>query len=234
MKKLLKFLLIFFVIIFVLAAAGIYYILQPKSLGIKYTEADLASFNQKIKVTPEALPTDTPLGKTLMAIGSHPVDETFTSEELTAIADNRHKTYVYFPFNKVQIRVNSDGSVEGSATVNFQDAVNYLMALGVSAADIEAGAAKFKIPKAAFPVYLKVSGNVERNKSNITVANAKIANIPIPANLIKEYGPGINVLVESVIKDRQPSYNIEKLEVVDGRVRFKGTSPDREQTVRGN
>lgn len=227
MKKL----LIIFIVIVILAGAGIFYLLQPKTLGISYTPEDLVSFKNKINVTYEPLPTDTPLGRTLIVTGSHRVDQTFSSQELTAAADNRRKTYAYFPFQKVQIRINGDGSVEGSATVSYQDAVNYLLSLGVSAQDISEGAKKFKIPNASLPVYLKVSGSVENNVSQINVQAAKIANISVPQGLIDEYGPGLNDLVDSVIKDRQPSYNIQKLDVADGKVSFQGTSPDKEQAV---
>ena len=198
MKKL----LIILIIILVLIWGGIFYLLQPKSLGISYTPEDLTSFKNKINVTYEPLPTDTPLGRTLIVSGNHPVDKSFNSQELTAAVDNRHRIYSYFPFRKVQIRINSDGSVEGSATVNYEDAVNYLLSLGVSSADISEGTNKFKIPNTNLPVYLKVSGSVINNKSQIDIQQAQIANISVPKNLIDEYGPGLNGLIESIIKDR--------------------------------
>ena len=225
---------IFLIVIFILAGAVIFYLLQPKTLGIRYTAADLQSIKGKIKISNEPLPTNSPIGQTLIVSGSHPVDASFTSEELTAIADNRHKDYAYFPFRNVQIRVNNDGSVEGSATVNYQDAVNYLVSLGVSASDIAKGAAKFKIPNANLPVYLKVSGTISDNQSQINVQQAKIANISIPQNYITDYSPALNNLIDSIIQDRQPSVNINKLEVSGSQVHFKGTSPDVEKTVRSN
>lgn len=227
-----KTVLAIFLIVVILFSAGVLYMSQPKYLGVKYSDADLKSSYEKLKVTYEPLPSDAPKGKTLMVSGSHPVDQSFSSEELTALADNRKKNYAYFPFRKVQIRVNPEGSVEGAATVNYQSAVNYLLALGVSNKDITEAAAKFKVPNANLPVYLKVSGSVVNNLGHITVQSASIANIPVPQNLVNKYGPGINNLVESVIRDRQPSYNIEKLEVTDGKVHFKGTSPDVEMAVR--
>src|SRR3989338_8766447 len=193
MKKL----FIILIIIFVLIGGGIFYLLQPKSLGISYTPEDLTSFKNKINVTYEPLPTDTPLGRTLIVSGNHPVDKSFNSQELTAAVDNRHRIYSYFQFRKVQIRINSDGSVEGSATVNYEDAVNYLLSLGVSSADISEGTNKFKIPNTNLPVYLKVSGSVINNKSQIDIQQAQIANISVPKNLIDEYGPGLNGLIES-------------------------------------
>ncbi len=227
MKRLLLTLL-FFVL---LVGAGVWFILQPKTLGVKYTKEDVASAYDKLDVTFESLPAASS-DKTLVFSGAHKVDQTFSSEELTAMADNRHDEYAYFPFRRVQIRVNADGSVEGSATVAFADAVTYLLTLGVSSKDIEAGAKKFKIPNATLPVYLKVSGGITKNKSNIRVSAAEIARIPVPTDLVGKYTLAFNSFIESVIKDRQPSYHIETLTVENGGVRFVGTAPDKEQAVK--
>src|SRR3989344_934809 len=119
MKKLLLG-LIFSAAIF--AAAG-WYLLKPKNLGANYSQKDLQQFTQKSGVTTSALPANAPAGKTIIFSGSHPVDQSFSGPELTAALNNRHNDYAYFPFRNVQIRINSDGSVEGSGTINYQDAV---------------------------------------------------------------------------------------------------------------
>ena len=226
-----KFLLVLILFAALLAAAG-WYLLKPKALGISYTQKDLDSIKQKVTVTFAPLPADAPATKTIIVSGAHPVDQTFTSAELTAAVDNRHNDYAYFPFRNVQIRVNPDGSVEGSGTINYQDAVNYLLTLGVSQKDITEGAAKFKIPNANLPVYLKASGAIINNDSQINFVTASIANINVPENLIKEFQPAVNGLIESVIKSRQPSYHIEKLEVVNGQIHFAGTAPDLEMAAK--
>ena len=223
----------FIVIIFLalIAAAG-WYLLKPKALGISYTPKDLEQIKQKVAVTFAPLPAGQTATKTIIVSGAHPVDQNFTSAELTAAASNRHNDYAYFPFRNVQIRVNADGTVEGSGTINYQDAVNYLLTLGVSQKDITEGTAKYKIPNANLPVYLKTSGAITNNDSQINFNAASIANINVPENLIKEFQPAVNALIESVIKSRQPSYNIEKLEVVNGQVHFKGTAPDIEMAAK--
>lgn len=232
MKKLLKALLILLIIVVALLVGAFFYLKRPTGLGVSYTTADLEAANQKIAVTYEALPIDDSLGKTLIVSGAHPVDQTFTSQEITALADNRRTVYPYFPFQNVQIRVNADGTVEGSATVNYTNAVSYLKALGVAPEDISEAAQKFNIPNADLPVYLKVKGNIVNNESNITVQTAKIANIPIPQNFVDQYAPYLNDLIESLIDQRQPSYNIETLEVQSGKIHFKGTAPDVEKAVK--
>ena len=226
-----KFLFTILILITLFAAAG-FYLLKPKALGISSTQKDLDSIKQKVGVTFSPLPPDQAAIKTIIVSGAHPVDQTFTSQELTAMVDNRHNDYAYFPFKNAQIRVNPDGTVEGSATINYQDAVNYLLTLGVSQKDIAAGAAKYKIPNANLPVYLKASGSIINNDSQINFSIAKIANINVPENLIKEFQPAVNSLIESVIKSRQPSYQIDKLEVVNGQVHFSGTSPDIEMAAK--
>lgn len=228
MKKFLLFLLG----VVVLGGFGIWYVMQPRSLGVAYTPADLSSIYKKVGVTFEPLSAGTPVGRSLVLIGAHPVDATFTSAELTAGADNRSREYAYFPFRNVQIRVNTDGSVEGSATVNYSDAVRYLEALGVSSEDIADAAKKFNIPNASLPVYLKVTGSVTNNKSSIRVEAAQIARISVPQDLVNQYGPALNGLVDSIIRDRQPSYNIQKLSVENGNVHFVGNAPDKEQAVK--
>ena len=227
-----KLILSLFLFFGLLIGGAFFYFSQAKNLGITYTQADLKSMYSKLDVKFEALPTNSGTGRTLIVSGAHPVDQYFNSSELTAAADNRRKQYIYFPFRNVQIRVNRDGSVEGTAIVNYNDAVNYLVVLGVSYQDVVKAAAKFKIPNINIPVYLKASGSIINNLGHVNIQSANIANIPVPQNLVDQYGPGINDLVESVIKERQPSYNIEKLEVQNGKVHFKGTSPDVEQAVR--
>lgn len=227
-----KAILLFLLGIIVLVGGGVWYLLQPKNLGISYTPSDLTSIYKKVGVSFEPLPSGTPPGKSLIVSGSHPVDQTFTSSELTAAADNRSREYAYFPFRQVQIRVNADGSVEGSATVTYSDAVRYLVALGVSSEDIAEGAKKFNIPNASLPVYLKVKGSITGNTSSITVQQAQIARISIPENLVTQYAPALNGLIDSIIKMRQPSINIQKLDVENGTVHFVGSAPDKEQAVK--
>ena len=219
---------VFTLIVLVGTAIAIWWLLQPTNLGVTYAAADREAFYQKLGIVFEALPKSE--SKTLVLSGTHRVDQTFTSAELSAAADNRSRQYAYFPFRNVQIRVNTDGTVEGSGTVRYTDAVRYLVALGVSSSDIEEAAKKFNIPAVDIPVYLKASGDITQNTSNITIHEAKIARISVPANLVQEYAPAINPLIDMIIKSRPPT-SIEKLEVTNGAVRVVGTAPNIERAV---
>lgn len=220
MKKFLIFLLVSTVI-----SVGIYmYMMNPKGLGVMASEADRESGEQKLGVKFESLPDNAT--QTIQVSGAHSVDVNLSSEELTALANSRREQYGYFPFRNVQIRVNADGSVEGSATINYDDAVKYLTTFGVKASDIERATGEFKIPKIDIPLYMKVSGNVKNNVSNIDVSAVTIASIPVPRELVDKYAPGVDLLVEQVIRQRQPSYRIDTLEVKDSKIHFAGTAPD--------
>lgn len=48
--------LLFLISVIVLIGGGVWYFLQPKSLGVAYTPADLASIYKKVGVTFESLP----------------------------------------------------------------------------------------------------------------------------------------------------------------------------------
>lgn len=200
---------------------------RPRDLGIKYSDKDQKTAVEKLQVKYGQL-SPSATSKDLVLKGSHPVDKSFTSQELTAMADTRQKQFALFPFKNVQIKINADGTVEGSAKLEFNTALNYLQTLGVSLEQINTAIDKFKILKGELPVYLKVSGTVVNNTSNIVVKTAEIARIPIPQSLVSQYGPSLNNLVEDILYQRKPYYDIKSLKVENGKVHFVGSSPDEE------
>lgn len=235
MKKLLVIILLaLLVLVFILGYLGfvpglsaVFGSNRPKNLGVKYTDDDKITAVEKLQVKYGQLsPNATEKG--LVLKGYHPVDKSFTSQELTALADTRQRQFSLFPFKSVQIKVNTDGTIEGSAILEFNTALNYLQTLGVPLDQVNKAVDKFKILRGNLPVYLKASGEVVNNSSNIVVKSAEIARIPIPQSLVKQYGPNLNNLVEDIISKRKPHYDIKSLKVEDGKVHFIGNSPDEE------
>jgi len=200
---------------------------KAKNLGIKYTDADKITAVEKLQVKYGQLSANAS-EKGLVLKGFHPVDKFFTSQELTALADTRQKQFGLFPFKNVQIRVNPDGTVEGSGILEFNTALDYLQQLGVPLDQVNKAIDKFKILRGELPVYLKVSGGVVNNTSNIIVQSAEIARIPIPQALVNQYGPSLNNLVEDIVAQRKPHYDIKSLKVEEGKIHFVGSSPDEE------
>ena len=235
MKKLFSFILILiFVLVFFLGYIGFIPVIseilgtnKPKDLGIKYSDSDKTTAVEKLQVKFSQLSPNAK-EKGLVLKGFHPVDKTFSSQELTALADTRQKQFGLFPFKNAQIKINKDGTAEGSAVLEFNTAVDFLQDLGVSLKQINQAVDKFKILKGEIPVYLKVSGDVSNNVSNIAVKSVEISKIRVPQPLVNLYGPNLNNLVEDVIAKRKPHYGIKSLKIEDGKVHFNGTSPDEE------
>lgn len=200
---------------------------KPKDLGVKYSVEDKTNAVEKLAVKYGQLSSGA-AEKGLVLKGFHPVDKTFTSSELTALADTRQKQFSLFPFKNVQIKINQNGTAEGSGVLEFNTAVDFLQGLGVSLGQINQAVDKLKILRGEIPVYLKVSGDVSNNVSNISVKSAEISKIKVPQTLINLYGPRINDLVEEIVSQRKPHYDIKSLKVEDGKVHFVGNSPDEE------
>ena len=240
MKKLLVVILLLFIVVvsilgylgFVPIVSSVFGSNKPKNLGIKYTLEDKKTAVEKLGIKYDQLSAKETAEKGLVLKGSHPVDKLLTSQELTALADTRQKQVALFPFKNVQIRINTDNTIEGSAILEFNTALNYLLTLGVPLEQINQAVDKFKILRGELPVYLKVSGEVANNSSNVTVKSAEIARIPIPQSLVNKYGPSLNNLVEDIISQRRPNHDIKSLKVENGQVHFVGSSPD-EELARG-
>lgn len=203
---------------------------RPKDLGIKYSEESKKSAVSKLQVVYEQLPASS-ANTSLVLTGSHAVDKSFSSEELTALADTRQTQYKYFPFKNVQIRVNADGSIEGSAILEFNTALSYLHTMGVSTDQVNKVVEKLSIVRGDLPVYLKGSGEIINNASQITVESAQIARINVPKGYINTYGPALNTLVDKVISSRRPNYDIRSLKIENGKIHFIGNSPDKESAI---
>src|SRR3989344_9055894 len=240
MKKLLVVILLLFIVVvsilgylgFVPIVSSVFGSNKPKNLGIKYTLEDKKTAVEKLGIKYDQLSAKETAEKGLVLKGSHPVDKSLTSQELTALADTRQKQFALFPFKKVQIRVNPDGTVEGSGILEFNTALNFLQTLEVPLGEVNKAIDKFKILRGELPVYLKVSGEVVNNISNLAVKSAEIARIPIPQALVSQYGPSLNSLVEDIVSQRKPHYDIKSLKVEEGKIHFVGSSPD-EECARG-
>lgn len=236
MKTLLGFLILFPVtVILLLGFLGFVPVLsnfigpKPKDLGIKYSQAAYDSGYRKSSVKVEAITKPVSPKESIATIGSHPVKDSFTSEEVTAAAQNRN--WIYWPFNQIQVRFNQDGTGEASGLINITKIFPYLSSLGVSAADVEKAMAKFNLPKTNLVFYIKVSGSVKDNQVDCKISRFEIGRIPIPMNYITQYTPAVNNFLEKNVLGNRPGYNIKSMTIADGKLLYDGTLPDIEALV---
>lgn len=201
---------------------------KPKNLGVNYSQQDLDSGNQKTQVEIASLPQSNSISESLIYQGQHQVEMTLSSQEITAMANN--SKWKYNPLSQVQVKINNDGSAEASGYIDFQTAKSYALSFGVSATDIEKALEKFPIPQTKFAFYVKGKGSVNNDQIKLDIDQLKLANIPVPSNIVNQYlAPALNFVESKYLSN--DSVDIEKLENQNGQAYFKGTLPDKELSV---
>jgi hypothetical protein len=103
---------------------------RPKDLGVRYTEADLKSAYEKTGLNMiELQETSVPI-QTLSIQGERDIEVEFTQEELTALINDHHERWRYYPVERVQFKINNDGTFETSGlslpkrSNHYSDATN--------------------------------------------------------------------------------------------------------------
>ncbi len=202
---------------------------KPKDLGIRFNEKAYQEAYKKSGIKHKTIAKKTQPKDSLVLIGSHPVRDSFTSEEITALAQKRQ--WIYWPFDQVQVRFNKDGSGEASGIIKMDKLFNYLATFGISTANINKLIDKFRISKVEFPFYIKVSGTVTNNKVMINISRLELGRIPLPVNYFSQYTPAVNWFLEKNVLANRPGYEIKLMTVIDGKLLFDGQLPDIEVTA---
>jgi hypothetical protein len=201
---------------------------KAKDLGIRFTQTDFVSMEQKSGVKHDVL---APGGKEIISYaGSHDVDSTFTSEDFSAFA--QYASWKYLPFTNVQIRINEDGTAEASGNMNTAKLADYLMGAGGVSVD-EANKIKSYVPISGNPTfYIKVGGSVKENTlQNFSIQSAAIGPVPIPSTFIGLYIGRVEKFLDDRIA-KLPGAYVKSMTIEDGKLRYQGSLPDREYAVK--
>lgn len=198
---------------------------KPRDLGVTFTEADFKSMEAKTGATAEPMPAEETASITIKHVGSHPVDATFTQEEFTSKVSNRK--WRDNPFGDVQVKFNADGSAEASGILKLPIATRFFAAMGIASADVEAAAAKFHVPMANVPFYFKGTGVAENNHIVPNLTALEIGRVPVPQSIINQYQQQAADLATDLL-GRVQGFSMEKAEIVDSKLHFVGTLPDKE------
>lgn len=201
---------------------------KPRDLGIKTNPEILRTANSKTKTEIANLPANTSIDQSLRYEGSHPIDTTFSSEEITAMVNNSR--WKYNPLSQVQVKINPDGSGEASGYIDFNAALQYATSFGVSTDDIDMALKKYPIPRTKFPFYIKATGSVTHNQLTAQVQKLELARIPVPSGIVGEYlSEALNFVEDKYLNS--PSLSVTKLENQSGKIYFQGSVPDKELTL---
>jgi len=222
---------------------------KPRDLGITYTEQDRVSAREKSGIVYEELPASTPAEMSVQRSGSKKVTNSWTSEEVTALLNNR--PYKYWPITDVQIKLNADGTAELSGVLIKDKFVGFAAGIGVPA---EAIAVFMKYLPAEPTFYVKAKASLKDNAVNeFDVQSVSLGKMPLPvttllaginpirpvyaADLLSELSRYQNKrqIVIDFINQRLgkiTGFNAKRADFNGGKLNFDGTLSETEKTVR--
>jgi len=206
------------------AIAGLFGSDKPRDLGIRFTPADLESYNAKGRTRIVALPPGAAPSESIKATGSVAVTASFTDEELTAVAAEREGQWQYWPVSNCQIKVHDDGTVEASGLLQVDRARGYAAAMGLPVGAIERALSTVRIGNRNPPVYVRGRGSVTDGKVSIDLQRAEIGRLPIPPSLIERNKGLMASTIERVM--RVAGIEARSVTFGGGELKFQGTKPE--------
>lgn len=203
---------------------GIFVKPTPKNLGVTYSENDFKSSVTKAKITYTNSPVTSNPESAIAYSGSHKVSDSFTSSELTSVAN--YRSWQYLPFENIQIKLN-EGGVEISGNLDTSKVIGYLQAVGGLKKE-EAEKIKNYIPISGKPsFYVNAKGSVKDNDLKLDLQSVSIGSVSIPKTIISENMSRIESFLEQRAREWQ-GFSVKSLEIKDGKLSFDGTLPDTE------
>lgn len=201
---------------------------KAKDLGVRFTQQDFVSMEEKSGVKHETLVASG--SEIIRYSGSHDVDNSFSSEDFSAFA--QYASWKYLPFSNVQIRINSDGTVEASGNMNTSKLADYLMGAGGVTGE-EAGKIKSYVPISGNPTfYIKVGGGMKENTlQNFSIQSAQIGPVSIPSSFISTYIGRVETFLNDRVRALPGAY-VKSLTIENGKMHYQGKLPDVEATVK--
>lgn len=226
-KGLLIFILVVIIIVIIL---GFLFpgLLWVKDLGVRYSKADYDNIMNKLNYIKDATPIGDDANQYQYIYGDvKDVDIEFTSEEITAFFNEGRPSY--YAIKNVQIKLNDDGSVEAVGSANVDYFLTNILSGKYSKAEIEKQMPALGILPSNVNLYLKFSGSVNNNISNINIASVSVQGIPIPSNILdtNEATSTVTDGLNNLIKDynNKSGSSFDKIAVENKKVIFKGKIP---------
>jgi hypothetical protein len=156
---------------------------KARDLGIKYTEADRISGRSKSKIEYGEIKENVTPAESAITLGSREVKSEFTSQEITALMNNR--PWKYWPYKNIQVKFNADGSGELSGNLIKDRMPGYLEFAGVPQQVITI-AMNFLPDNTAF--YVKMKASLVNNKIELFEPQSfSIGVIPLPVNMFLSF-----------------------------------------------
>jgi len=211
-------------------------LMWTKTLGVKYTQADYNSIMDKLHYTEDDAPTGDSKDLYNYIYGpATSVDTQFTSEELTAFFNENRPSY--YPLKNVQVKINTDGTIEFSSSTNVDYFLNNILGGKYTREQIENEIPAVGILPDNVNIYVKFTGSITQNISYINIKALTIQGVPIPekyfvpGSVANKISAGFNDFIAKSNAENGSSY--ESINVENGVLKFKGSVPSSlERTVK--
>jgi hypothetical protein len=200
---------------------------KPRDLGIKYTEKQYADYAEKALTKIITTKNATSPEESLTYSGSKELKQEFTQEEIAARLN--YAKWKYMPVKNVQLKINSDNSIEFSATVAYDRLNGFIEREGAgqySKADIEKGLNYIKLLGRDFPVYAKFKASVADNKLTETIETIEVGRFSIPLKQVN--ADSVVTSVSQSIMGKVPGFYAKSVSFTNGKMNFEGSVPEKE------
>jgi len=180
--------LIIFVAVIAIIVVGLGFalpgLLWTRNLGVSYSQADYDSAVSKLKYIKDSAPTTGEESEYAYSYGA-PVDvnTSFTSAEITAFFNINRPSY--YAVKNVEVKINQDGSIEASGSVNVDYVLTEILGGKFTRSDIVKKIPALGILPSNVNIYLDFSGSVKDNIASISPSTVTVQGIPIPDNIVK-------------------------------------------------
>ena len=199
---------------------------KAKDLGVHYTAADLASYQQKTGVIfndfAAAPPNPNKPGKFIVFANPKTVDGISVSQvELTAAINEAD--WLWMPLTNTQVRL-TGGVVEVSGNLNIDyisNFISFIGGVGYSQQDVDKAVGLAKKFVGSAPVYIKATASVNNNDVSLNLSEAKVGRYNVPLGIAN------NVLTNGTQNaiTNTAGLNATSAQPTNGALVFTGTYP---------
>jgi len=234
MKKI----VLFFLIVLILILSGAFLLLgylgllpgisnllvKQKDLGVEVNPNLVVSLYDEVGFMNNILSLEEPTSSDLIYTGVRDLSREFSSEELSSMLSSWSMECSYVPFRNAQVKISDDGTVEFSAILLTNSAVDLANRLGYSDEQIETAKNFVNLISDEIPFYIKGNGGAINNSVNINPSVMQLGNVKIPSSYFPEISAGIEDSIERRASQVEGLFARE-LSFNQGKMNFEGTIP---------
>lgn len=197
---------------------------MPKDLGVRYTNADLDSVNNKLGINYGTLAASDDPKASLKLTGTKSLDQEITQSEMTALLNQPSEQWKNYPVSDVQMKINADGSVEMTGKIIASRFEAYSEATNMPDKYKNLINDKADLVPVNPSFYYKGDYEVKDNKLVGEMRELKIGPVQVPQDWVSDNTDFINGFVEDRLNSA--GMDIESAAFTEGKLDIKGTVPE--------